>query len=147
MDKSKYCILVIKAINAKLTPQEILEFYMKGLYYTLTLNDVAIVNLSLGGESAHLPETALLRFLMLKGVKIVAATGNSKNRHMHERCTYFPVCSLYKEKRFYSVSSRDSMTPNDGVNMNFHYEKFCGGSPNFCGTSQATAYFTGKLAQ
>lgn len=146
MDATRYCIYMIKGMNTKIPETEALPFYFKALQLLPKIENISIVNLSLGGFANEPTETMILNDLLNKGARVVAASGNDGNKFMNIKCSYFPVCALYTKKLFYSVSSYDILA-NDGANMGFQYRPFCGGKPKMCGTSQATAYFTGELAR
>jgi subtilisin family serine protease len=142
IDVKTQCITIVKGIDPNSND---LVSYMRSLVYLLTLDNIMHINLSLGGLNEEFVEKSILRMLLKKGVTIAAATGNEGNQHMNVKCTYYPVCSFRNVVGFYAVSSNDDLRANNGIGMGFVYERFCGGYPKLCGTSQATAYFTSKL--
>lgn len=106
------------------------------------------VNCSLGGSGKDLREKQLVDTMINNGTVFVAAAGNNRD-DLDKQCDYFPAC-------YNGVISVGSLDEHLHVSKFSNYGKIIkrwaigenikGGRVSLSGTSQATAYVTGDLA-
>lgn len=143
-----YCIYYIKIYNEKSSDTPFLT-HLLSYIYVYYLNGVDIVNYSSSGSTEVLPEDALIKGLIGKGIKFIAAAGN-ENRDLDKACNAWPACIP-------GVISVGNLNKNGSRHNNSNYGKIvskwnigtgvCANNICMTGTSQATAIETIEQAK
>jgi hypothetical protein len=132
-------------------------FDVNGLYKLLAFkSDMA--NLSYSGGLPDLIEKELILQALSLGVEMNVAAGNEGTEHKKGKCLAYPACYKYDSQyslnknshNFTVIGARGLVTSNKGDLVDV-YEEACypverGAEGRLCGTSQATAHFTGRMA-
>lgn len=98
-----YCQIIIKYYRQSGTSKQNIENMIDSLKHILTLDDVSFVNISGGGNEISIEEKKVVKEILDKGIKIVAAAGN--NGAIIDRTTFGYYPALYDD-RIYVVGNK-----------------------------------------
>lgn len=144
-----HCIVSINLYNKDKDGGN-MEDVLKAYRLALSLKNVKIVNLSIGGRLVSKTEGRYIERFLNRGIKVVAAAGNS-GKSLDEEIDFYPASfrKKNKHKNFYVVGSRYKFSnygsfvtdyfPGKNVRPNIP------GVRSMTGTSQSTAQKTASL--
>jgi len=138
MDKSKYCITMVKLI---LHPIKGILKVEEGIEDAVNLVNTKVVSISLEGNSySHKEYKAIKHGVNVKGIKFNIAAGN-RRIDLDKTCISYPACisKLINKKGYIRVIGAQEYYTNYGSIVDI----FMFGQ--FGGTSAATAYYTGLI--
>lgn len=143
-----YCIYDIKIYDQSSSDTPFLTHLVaySTVYY---LNGVDIINYSSSGVTEGPPETALVKDLISRGIKFIAAVGNN-NRDLDKSCNSWPACipgvisvgNLNSDGTKNSTSNYGKVVTKWQKGTGLCYNKVC-----MTGSSQATAVETVEQAK
>lgn len=142
-----YCIYDIKIYDKASSDTPFLTHLIAYLYvYYL---DVDIVNYSSSGSVESPPEDVLIKGLIDRGVKFVAAAGND-NKDLDKQCSVWPACipgvisvgNLNLDGHRHKTSNYGKIVKKWHLGSNVCYNHVCE-----TGTSQSTAFETVEQAK
>lgn len=90
--ESDYCITSVKYYEPTFSGPNNLETFVKGLEY-LSKQDVDVIVIAGGGPETpkQIEEYGLMKKLLDRNVKIIAAAGNGRT-NLNQDCYYYPAC-------------------------------------------------------
>lgn len=136
-----YCLLIINFYDETATGKVSLLRTIDSLKYALKQN-VDIINLSMGGGGTNKTERQLIKTILNKNIKIVAAAGNEGN-NLDEACIYYPACY---DERIHIIGNTSNGNMGEKV-----IDEFIDGNKKeifgitLSGSSQSAAIFTNRL--
>ncbi len=143
-----YCIYDIKIYDKSSADTPFLT-HLIAYIYAYYLKGVDIINYSSSGIDEAPPETALVKGLIERGIKFVAAAGNNST-NLDKSCNAYPACVP-------GVISVGNLNPDGTRHNSSNYGKvitkwrmgthICVNDTCMSGTSQATAYETVEHAK
>lgn len=152
-DKSGYCQIIIRFYKNK--GSVITDNMARAIEYTATLG-VSYVNISGGGVAENERETAAIKALLDKGVKVITAAGNNGTDLREQK--YFPALSDPRTIRVGAIDEKGKRVNSSNFGQDItQWEigyQLKSAVPiadgivvwaEFTGTSQATAVVTGKM--
>lgn len=163
IDQSKYCIYHIAWYHPGLLTSNgnaDVKYYTDALDQVFKLKHVVAVNLSLSNNLNYqslysIKEEQSLNKLTKSGIKVIVAIGNKNFDLPETNCYVYPAClqpKMEKPMNFFVVGGKSvSLAVHSPIS---NYSKYLRvdledwvlqGNPQFTGTSQATANFTGKM--
>lgn len=147
-DVKNYCLIILKYYHTKLESDSLTN-ELKALEIAVDSN-LHVLNLSVSGESYNQKECNLIKMMLDKGTKVIAAAGNSGS-NLSNKKVYPAMC----DSRITIVGSRGdngliSKWSNFGDLPNLIYrngEHVSAGGFMLSGTSQATAKYTNEVVK
>lgn len=135
-----YCLIIIKFYN---NTNKNASYALLLSLLQVSLIDVDIVHLSLGGKGGYNAEKNLIKRILDQGKIIVAAAGNN-GENLNKNCNYYPAC--YDDR--IHVVGNTGKTANYGnkyidATINGNNKTALGITQS--GSSQSAAIYTGKL--
>lgn len=144
---ANYCQIIINWYSEK-TPQEELKNNLAMSIKAAIEANADIINISGGGTAPHSTERFYIQKALDKGIKIVAAAGNSRT-NLDINCNFYPACY---DKRIIVIGNAD---PNGTRHWSTNYGKVvahyivgvnrCVDTICMTGTSQSAAIVTGRI--
>lgn len=152
MNSKTHCIISLKFYDkGQRSGQQMTQSMINAFRYTLLDTKIRYINISGGGPAPSDREKNIVKRILTRGIKLIAAAGNESSNLDTEKGKYYPASyrDELKYPNFYVVKSRHSSSNYGSIVTDtfsgINVKPKISGVQAMTGTSQATAQKTASL--